>query len=77
VEPPLGSPRSSRVPYAVRPRVGNPVSPSVYELYSLQALSDPKGTTNSEEHSEAMKRHRLDRHTASAYMIAVKRLKQT
>jgi len=44
--------------------LGNPVSPSVYELYSFQALSDPKGTTNYEEHGEAMKRHRLDRHTA-------------
>jgi len=44
-------------------------------LYSIEVrYVDPKGTTSSEEHSEAMKRYRLDRHTASAYMIAVKGL---
>jgi len=48
-------------------------------LYSISIevrYVDPKGTTSSEEHSEAMKRYRLDRHTASAYMIAIKGLKQ-
>jgi len=39
-------------------------------------LVDPKGTTHSNEHDEAMKRHSLDRHTASAYMIALKEIKQ-
>jgi len=46
-------------------------------LYSIEVrYVDPKGTTDSAEHDEAMKRYRLDRHTASAYMIAVKGLKQ-
>ena len=39
-------------------------------------LVDPKGTTNSREHSELMKRYGLDRHTASAYLIALKGLKR-
>ena len=39
-------------------------------------LIDPKGTTNSKEHDEVMKRHGLDRHTASAYLIALKGLKR-
>ncbi len=34
-------------------------------------LVNPKGTTNSEEHSKIMRRYRLDRHTASAYIIAL------
>jgi len=47
-------------------------------LYSIEVrYVDPKGTTNSVEHDEAMKRYRLDRHTASAYMIAIKGLKQS
>lgn len=37
----------------------------------------PRGTTNSREHSEIMKKYRLDRHTSSAYLIALKGLKQT
>jgi len=46
-------------------------------LYSIETrYVDPKGTTNSVEHDEVMKRYRLDRHTASAYMIAIKGLKQ-
>jgi len=46
-------------------------------LYSIEVrYVDPKGTTNSAEHDEAMRRYRLDRHTASAYMIAIKGLKQ-
>jgi IS605 OrfB family transposase len=39
-------------------------------------LVDPKGTTSSREHSELMKRYGLDRHTASAYLIALKGLKR-
>nr|NAZ28239.1 transposase [Caldivirga sp.] len=35
---------------------------------------NPRGTTNSKEHDEAMKKHGLDRHTASAYLIALKGL---
>jgi len=46
-------------------------------LYSIEvSYVNPKGTTNSIEHHEAMRRHRLDRHMASAYMIAMKGLKQ-
>jgi len=46
-------------------------------LYSIEVkYVNPKGTTNSIEHDEAMKRYRLDRHTASACIIAVKELKQ-
>jgi hypothetical protein len=45
-------------------------------LYSIEAkYVDPKGTTNSEEHDEIMKRYGLDRHTASAYLIALRGLK--
>jgi len=45
-------------------------------LYSINVkYVDPRGTTNSREHDEAMKRCRLDRHTASAYLIALKGLK--
>ncbi len=44
-------------------------------LYSIKTYYvDPRGTTNSEIHDEIMKRHRLDRHTASAYLIALKGL---
>ena len=35
-------------------------------------LVNPKGTTNSEEHSKIMRRYGLDRHTASAYLIALR-----
>ncbi|MCC6021616.1 MAG: hypothetical protein LM560_00640 [Desulfurococcaceae archaeon] len=35
-------------------------------------LVDPKGTTNSRKHCELMKRYGLDRHTTSAYLIALK-----
>jgi hypothetical protein len=33
----------------------------------------PKGTTSSREHEEAMKRYGLDKHAASAYLIAYPR----
>jgi len=40
-------------------------------LYSIEVkYVDPRGTTNSKEHNEAMKRLGLDRHVASAYLIA-------
>jgi len=40
-------------------------------LYSIGVkYVDPRGTTNSKEHNEAMKRFGLDRRTASAYLIA-------
>jgi len=45
-------------------------------LYGIEAkYVDPKGTTNSEEHDEAMKIYGLDRHTASAYLIALRGLR--
>jgi predicted transposase len=37
-------------------------------------LIDPKGTTKSKEHDGVMKRHGLDKHSASAYLIALKGL---
>ncbi|MGC9112614.1 MAG: hypothetical protein ACP5H1_04240, partial [Acidilobus sp.] len=37
-------------------------------------LVDPKGTTNSEEHDKVMREKGFDRHTASAYLIALKGL---
>jgi len=44
-------------------------------LYSIETkYVNPRGTTNSKEHDEAMRKHRLDRHTASAYLIALKGL---
>jgi len=36
---------------------------------------DPKGTTSSEEHGELMKRYGLDKHVASAYLIALRGLR--
>jgi hypothetical protein len=44
-------------------------------LYSIETkYVNPRGTTNSEEHNELMRKYRLDRHTASAYLIALRRL---
>ncbi|QXJ34866.1 Uncharacterized protein J5U22_01413 [Saccharolobus shibatae] len=37
-------------------------------------LVNPKGTTNSEEHERLMRERGFDRHTASAYLIALKGL---
>ncbi|MEM1527598.1 MAG: hypothetical protein QW290_03345 [Sulfolobales archaeon] len=43
--------------------------------YGLKpALVDPRGTTSSPVHSTITKKHGLDRHTASAYLIALKHL---
>jgi len=45
-------------------------------LYGIEVEHvDPKGTTNSEKHGEIMKRFGLDRHTASAYLIALRGLR--
>jgi len=42
-------------------------------LYSIEVkYVDPKGTTKSREHDEVMKRYGLDRHTAAAYLIALR-----
>ncbi len=47
-------------------------------LYAIKVgYAHPRGTTHSEEHEEAMRRHGLDRHTASAYLIAMKGLNLT
>jgi len=44
-------------------------------LYSIRvSYVNPKGTTNSKKHDELMKKHGLDRHTASAYLTALKGL---
>ena len=46
-------------------------------LYSIDVkYVDPRGTTHSKEHVEIMRKHRLDKHTSSAYMTALKGLKQ-
>ena len=46
-------------------------------LYSIRVgYVNPGGTTHSKEHDEIMRKYRLDRHTASAYLIALKGLKQ-
>jgi len=39
------------------------------------ARIDPRGTTHSEEHDEVMKRYGLDKHMASAYIVAKKAVK--
>ena len=45
-------------------------------LYSIKVgYVDPKGSTKSREHDEIMRKYGLDRHTASAYIIALKGLK--
>ncbi|KUO80531.1 MAG: hypothetical protein AT718_02890 [Vulcanisaeta sp. JCHS_4] len=44
-------------------------------LYSIEVkYVSPRGTTNSDEHNELMRKYRLDRHTASAYLIALRGL---
>jgi len=44
-------------------------------LYSIETkYVNPRGTTNSIEHDELMRKHGLDRHTASAHLIALKGL---
>ncbi len=42
-------------------------------LYGLEVMTiNPKGTTRSENHEYVAKRYGLDKHTASAYLIAIK-----
>jgi IS605 OrfB family transposase len=56
---------------------------SVIEMIALKAplygievkYVDPKGTSNSREHDELMKRYGLDHHTASAYLMVLKGLR--
>jgi hypothetical protein len=56
---------------------------SIIEMIALKAplygvevkYVDPKGTTNSKEHDEIVKRYGLDRHNASAYLITLRGLK--
>jgi hypothetical protein len=44
-------------------------------LYSIETkYVSPRGTTNSTEHDEAMRKYGLDKHTASAYLIALRGL---
>jgi len=44
-------------------------------LYSIKVgYVNPRGTTNSVEHDELMRKYRLDRHTASAHLIALRGL---
>jgi hypothetical protein len=44
-------------------------------LYSIETkYVSPRRSTNSEEHDELMRKYRLDRHTASAYLIALRGL---
>jgi hypothetical protein len=55
---------------------------SVIEMIALKAplygmkveYVDPKGTTNSTEHDKLMRERGLDRHTASAYLVALRAL---
>jgi len=43
----------------------------VADEWSIEHLSvDPKGTTHSKEHDNVMKKYGIDRHRASAYIIA-------
>jgi hypothetical protein len=45
-------------------------------LYSIRvSYVNPRGTTNSKEHDELMRRYGLDKHTTSAYLIALRGLK--
>ncbi len=45
-------------------------------LYSIKVgYVNPRGTTHSKEHNEIMRKYRLDKHTASAYLIALNGLK--
>ncbi|MCD6369252.1 MAG: hypothetical protein J7L38_05605, partial [Thermoproteales archaeon] len=42
-------------------------------LYSIETeYVDPKGSTHSGKHDEVMRKYGLDKHTASAYLIALR-----
>jgi len=44
-------------------------------LYAIRVMYvNPKGTTSSEKHDGIMRKYRLDKHTASAYLITLKGL---
>ncbi len=44
-------------------------------LYGIEVkYVNPRGTTNSTEHDELMKKYGLDRHTASAHLTAIRGL---
>ncbi len=44
-------------------------------LYSIRVgYVSPRGTTNSKKHDKVMRRYCFDRHTASAYLIALRGL---
>ena len=46
-------------------------------LYSIGVgYVDPKGTTHSEEHDRVTGKYGLDRHTASAYLIALRAIER-
>ena len=46
-------------------------------LYTINIeYIDPKGTTHSKEHDEIMRKYSLDKHTASAYLIALRGIKR-
>jgi len=46
-------------------------------LYSLKTIYvNPKGTARSREHDKVMRGYGLDRHTASAYLIAIRGIKR-
>ncbi len=40
-------------------------------------LTNPRGTTHSKEHNKAVRKHGLDRHTASAYLIALRGIERS
>jgi hypothetical protein len=45
-------------------------------LYSIETkYVNPRGTTNSKEHDETMKKHGLDKHTTSAHLTALRGLR--
>ena len=46
-------------------------------LYSINIkYANPKGTTHSKEHDYIMRKHGLDRHLASAYLIVLRGIKR-
>ena len=72
----VGSPRGNRriARFAKREMLQHAILSAVKRGFTV-VLVDPKGTTHSREHREAMKKRGLDKHMASAYIIATKGLK--
>jgi len=56
--------------------LGGSSVPASIRGYICNRPIDPKAITSSRELDEAIKRHRLDNHIASAYLIAIKGAKQ-